>query len=84
MGDASLFGSLSLRSWLGKLRLPIPVRLGLVAFGDGGRSFQDATVAAGSGPNSGAVRTTVPELSPTSVQRPAATGIHAPGEQLAQ
>jgi hypothetical protein len=38
IGDSSLFGSLSLRGWLGHLPLPlIPVRVGLVAFGDAGR-----------------------------------------------
>jgi hypothetical protein len=38
IGESSLFGSLSLRGWLGRLRLPlVPLRLGLVAFGDVGR-----------------------------------------------
>jgi hypothetical protein len=38
IGDSSLFGSLSLRGWLGRVRFPIvPMRLGLVAFGDVGR-----------------------------------------------
>ncbi len=38
LGDSSLFGSVSARGWLGRLRIPIvPMRLGLVAFGDVGR-----------------------------------------------
>jgi hypothetical protein len=38
IGNSSLFGSLSLRGWLGHLPLPlIPVRIGLVAFADAGR-----------------------------------------------
>ncbi|MFN8092908.1 MAG: hypothetical protein U0599_11915 [Vicinamibacteria bacterium] len=37
-GDSSLFGSLSLRGWLGRLPIPLlPTRFGLVAFVDTGR-----------------------------------------------
>ena len=38
IGDSSLFAGVSLRGWLGRVRFPIvPMRLGLVAFGDVGR-----------------------------------------------
>lgn len=38
IGDSSLFGSVSLRGWLGRVRFPVvPMRLGLVVFGDVGR-----------------------------------------------
>jgi hypothetical protein len=38
IGDSSLFGGVSLRGWLGRVRFPIvPMRLGLVAFLETGR-----------------------------------------------
>jgi hypothetical protein len=38
IGNSSLFGSLSLRGWLGRLPIPLlPTRVGLVAFTDTGR-----------------------------------------------
>jgi hypothetical protein len=42
VGDASLFGGLELRTWIGSLDTPIiPVRLGLVVLGDVGRVWLD-------------------------------------------
>jgi outer membrane translocation and assembly module TamA len=38
IGNSSLYGSLSLRGWLGRLPIPLlPTRVGLVAFTDTGR-----------------------------------------------
>jgi outer membrane protein assembly factor BamA len=42
IGNSSLFGSVSLRTWLGRLRIPlVPAKRGLVAFGDAGRVWLD-------------------------------------------
>lgn len=41
-GSSSLYGSLSLRAWLGRLPIPLlPARVGLVAFTDTGRVWPE-------------------------------------------